>query len=116
MWRNDTKCKYMFMFPLKNLARKGNQHINEKHFQVCSNTCGVQRMHLSIFFISNVVGFVMYCNNSGDIHCNHMHAHQVSLQQVLSIMEWDITEISIFDEKIYCRSYIKRTMLIQYDI
>ena len=23
MWRNDTKCKYMFMFPLKHLARKG---------------------------------------------------------------------------------------------
>ena len=23
MWRNDTKCKYMFMFPQKNLARKG---------------------------------------------------------------------------------------------
>ena len=23
MWRNDTKCEYMFMFPLKNLARKG---------------------------------------------------------------------------------------------
>ena len=23
MWRNDTKCKYMFMFPLKNLACKG---------------------------------------------------------------------------------------------
>ena len=23
MWMNDTKCKYMFMFPLKNLARKG---------------------------------------------------------------------------------------------
>ena len=23
MWRNDTKCKYMFMFPLKNLSRKG---------------------------------------------------------------------------------------------
>ena len=23
MWRNDTKCKYMFMFPLKNSARKG---------------------------------------------------------------------------------------------
>ena len=23
MWRNDTKCKCMFMFPLKNLARKG---------------------------------------------------------------------------------------------
>ena len=27
MWSNDTKCKYMFMFPLKNLARKG---LNEK--------------------------------------------------------------------------------------
>ena len=23
MWRNDIKCKYMFMFILKNLARKG---------------------------------------------------------------------------------------------
>ena len=23
MWSNDTKCKYMFMFPLKNLTRKG---------------------------------------------------------------------------------------------
>ena len=23
MCKNDTKCKYMFMFPLKNLARKG---------------------------------------------------------------------------------------------
>ena len=23
MWRNDMKYKYMFMFPLKNLARKG---------------------------------------------------------------------------------------------
>ena len=22
MWGNDTKCKYMFIFPLKNLARK----------------------------------------------------------------------------------------------
>ena len=23
MWSKDIKCKYMFMFPLKNLARKG---------------------------------------------------------------------------------------------
>ena len=23
MWRNDMKCKYMFMLPVKNLARKG---------------------------------------------------------------------------------------------
>ena len=23
MWSNDIKCKYMFMFPLKNLAHKG---------------------------------------------------------------------------------------------
>ena len=23
MWRNDTKCEYMFMFPLKNFGRKG---------------------------------------------------------------------------------------------
>ena len=23
MWRNDIKCKYMFLFPLKKLAHKG---------------------------------------------------------------------------------------------
>ena len=23
MWSNDMKCKYMFMFPLQNLAHKG---------------------------------------------------------------------------------------------
>ena len=27
MWRNDTKCRCMFMFPLKNLARKGLIHV-----------------------------------------------------------------------------------------
>ena len=29
MWRNDTKPKYMFMFRLKNLARKGLINISE---------------------------------------------------------------------------------------
>ena len=28
MWSNDIKCKYMFMFPLKNLARKGLRSIH----------------------------------------------------------------------------------------
>ena len=28
MWRNDIKCKFMFMFPLKNVARKGLKSIN----------------------------------------------------------------------------------------
>ena len=29
MWSNDIKCKYMFLFPLKNLARKGlTQNMN----------------------------------------------------------------------------------------
>ena len=31
MWRNDMKCKYMFMFPLKNLARKGLKILQLKH-------------------------------------------------------------------------------------
>ena len=26
MWRNDIKCKYMFLFSLNNLARKGLKH------------------------------------------------------------------------------------------
>ena len=33
MWSNDTKCKYMFMFPLKNLARKGLTHCETNHYQ-----------------------------------------------------------------------------------
>ena len=32
MWRNDIKCKYMFMFPLKNLACKGlTMHAHAAH-------------------------------------------------------------------------------------
>ena len=31
MWRNDIKCNYMFMFPLKNLARKGLIHLLFSH-------------------------------------------------------------------------------------
>ena len=31
MWSNDKKCKYMFMFPLQNLARKELNHVNPHH-------------------------------------------------------------------------------------
>ena len=33
MWSNDIKCKYMFMYPLKNLARKGlsNNYLWNNH-------------------------------------------------------------------------------------
>ena len=30
MWRNDTKCKYMFMFPMRNLAHKGLMNAEHK--------------------------------------------------------------------------------------
>ena len=48
MWSNDIKCKYMFMFPLKNLARK------ESTTFVCCNQdyCGnevVESFFLSFF-------------------------------------------------------------------
>ena len=29
MWRNDIKCNYLFLFPLKNSARKGLNIIRE---------------------------------------------------------------------------------------
>ena len=38
MWRNDTKCKCMFIFPLKNLACKG------------LNPCGIQKLVLSTHY------------------------------------------------------------------
>ena len=34
MVRNDIKCKYMFMFPLKNLAHKVIKDLN-KHVRKC---------------------------------------------------------------------------------
>ena len=36
MWRNDIKCKYMFMFPLKNLARKGLINMQTDVLFVCA--------------------------------------------------------------------------------
>ena len=50
MWRNDAKCKYMFMFPLKNLARKGLKILwyIESHHMPCvdsfKNTCWLQTL------------------------------------------------------------------------
>ena len=35
MWSNDIKCKYMFMFPLKNLARKGLSNQSDIHNPNC---------------------------------------------------------------------------------
>ena len=37
IWRNDTKCKCMFMFPLKNLVRKGLRlrKVNDKMYVFC---------------------------------------------------------------------------------
>ena len=32
MWRNDIKCKYMFMFSLKNLARKGLMYLHRLYW------------------------------------------------------------------------------------
>ena len=37
MWSNDIKCKYMFMFPLNNLARKGLIHQSRATFIWISN-------------------------------------------------------------------------------
>ena len=33
MWSNDMKCKYMFKFPLKNLARKGLTYPSKKNME-----------------------------------------------------------------------------------
>ena len=44
MWRNDTKCKYMIMFPLKHLARKGLS------------------MVLTLTFVSSYHYYVFYVN------------------------------------------------------
>ena len=43
MWRNDIKCKYMFMFPQKNLARKGLIFITDK-IQWMPTSYGVHRV------------------------------------------------------------------------
>ena len=37
MWSNDIKCKYMFMFPLKNLARKGLSYFKQVTKQTQKN-------------------------------------------------------------------------------
>ena len=39
MWMNDTKCKYMFMVPLKNVARKGLSDDKLFCHQVISSCC-----------------------------------------------------------------------------
>ena len=35
MWSNNIKCKYMFMFPMKNLARKGLKWLILPQIKAC---------------------------------------------------------------------------------
>ena len=59
MWRNDIKCKYMFMFPLKNLARKGLKllpHlpvVDELHQSICLPTIASSRAWCWLPILSN---------------------------------------------------------------
>ena len=41
MWSNDIKCKYMFMFPLKKLARKGLTWLNHYFIMMPGSGLGV---------------------------------------------------------------------------
>ena len=69
MWRNDTKCKYMFMIPPKNLARKGlyNQEL-ETMLGSVSLTNFIQLFHFDLIFASVTTAklscHVQYCSNN----------------------------------------------------
>ena len=69
MRRNDTKCKYMFMFPLKNLARKGLRYrkvmcyylpcaVHHKYPIINYHNSGIRVNYHSVWRITNsVYGF-----------------------------------------------------------
>ena len=42
MWRNDIKCRYMFMFRLKNLARKGLSFLPKFHLIIGHQCNGLE--------------------------------------------------------------------------
>ena len=62
MWRNDTKCKYMFMLPLNNLARKGL--ITQA--RLYRQTFWVNGVGSNIFKISEI-GILKWLSNSSGI-------------------------------------------------
>ena len=39
MWKNDIKCKYMFMLPLNNVAHKGLSKLSQHHCSWCLAPC-----------------------------------------------------------------------------
>ena len=54
MWRNDIKCKYMFMFPLKNLARKGLKRIHRCRRSKLFGIVSLNRHRDELDFITTV--------------------------------------------------------------
>ena len=68
MWRNDIKCKYMFMFPQKNLARKGLKRIrwinNTKHCERTKIIDDVMARAIHNKGLSKFVSFVRYTRNT----------------------------------------------------
>ena len=83
VWRNDMNCRYIFMFPLKNLARKGLNRpcrlVNAHYSGVIIGAMASQITSLAIFYSTVYSG--------GD---QRKHQSSASLAFVWGIHRWPV--------------------------
>ena len=68
MWRNDIKCKYMFMFPQKNLARKC-------HKRFCLNSLNERTFVINIFIYINAFYIYLFIASSRNKRMVQLYRH-----------------------------------------
>ena len=93
MWRNDTKCKYMLMFPLKNLAHKElrvQKSISTWQPLLVSSSWPQTSIHKNIIHQMEVCVLVFYLEVNLTSHTTHL---KKGLPQIPSMTTWQGTRI-----------------------
>ena len=116
MWKNDIKCKYMFMFTLKNLACKGvwcilYQRINVQYFWSLlwlSKVFTNGRRHYICDIFSHWLSICSAINEKSCpglwkkfLLCSQLKSHKFSLEQMIIIIINTWTNIIAVTAKFY---------------
>ena len=88
MWINDTKCKYMFMFPLKKLARKGlNQNWSPILSMTVINVLICKIIEFIMYIFLNACMYIFYLIYSLQYWCTLVQECGISIAITLDISQ-----------------------------
>ena len=95
MWRNYTKCKYMFMFPLKNLARKGLRPLISKDSRYTLHSLPIEvRYNMSFVSLKYDLRYIPSASTTSKglywfhLICPSVHPYVDIIMSILYILQY----------------------------